>query len=483
VAALVLAVVALVFTVLTLTIVSLHRQTNERRDAQRALVAANRLQKSVLDLETGARAFLITRRVTFLEPWRAARDRFPTEIRRLETSVTAITGEGAADPVLARRIGARVESYFYDHSLPLVLRVQSRRLGMSVADAEVGEGKARVDEMRVLFARLLALEAARADREQADAGRQERRASVLGVGGLALILATVVGGIAYLARTVTRPVIRVAEAASALAAGRLERDETVSAYNGKGAREVVSLTKSFDAMAEVVRTQRERLEDHNALLERRVSERTSDLEQARYEALLMLAVAAEFRDDDTHRHTQRVARNAARLGQLLGLGEETTELLRVAAPLHDVGKIGIPDSIMLKPGRLTVAEFEMMKQHVAIGTSILGASTEPLFHIAAEIARTHHERWDGSGYLEGLKGEEIPLAGRIVAVVDVFDALTHARPYKEAWPVDRALEEIRAGAGSHFDPAVVAALEQIDPAELTADAAERAADPISPPSD
>jgi response regulator RpfG family c-di-GMP phosphodiesterase/CHASE3 domain sensor protein len=483
VAALVLAVVALVFTVLTLTIVSLHRQTNERRDAQRALVAANRLQKSVLDLETGARAFLITRRVTFLEPWRAARDRFPTEIRRLETSVTAITGEGAADPVLARRIGARVESYFYDHSLPLVLRVQSRRLGMSVADAEVGEGKARVDEMRVLFARLLALEAARADREQADAGRQERRAIVLGVGGLALILATVVGGIAYLARTVTRPVIRVAEAASALAAGRLERDETVSAYNGKGAREVVSLTKSFDAMAEVVRTQRERLEDHNALLERRVSERTSDLEQARYEALLMLAVAAEFRDDDTHRHTQRVARNAARLGQLLGLGEETTELLRVAAPLHDVGKIGIPDSIMLKPGRLTVAEFEMMKQHVAIGTSILGASTEPLFHIAAEIARTHHERWDGSGYLEGLKGEEIPLAGRIVAVVDVFDALTHARPYKEAWPVDRALEEIRAGAGSHFDPAVVAALEQIDPAELTADAAERAADPISPPSD
>jgi putative two-component system response regulator len=223
-------------------------------------------------------------------------------------------------------------------------------------------------------------------------------------------------------------------------------------------------------MADVVRVQRERLQAENALLERRVLERTADLEQARYEALLMLAVAAEYRDEDTHRHTQRVGRNAAFVADRLGLSAESVELIRAAAPLHDVGKIGVSDSIVLKPDRLTPTEAEVMRRHVMIGASILGASAQPLFHVASEIALTHHERWDGSGYLHGLSGEDIPLAGRIVAVIDVFDALTHSRPYKDPWPVERALEEIRCRAGSHFDPDVVAAFEAIDTGLLLADA-------------
>jgi CHASE3 domain sensor protein len=473
IAMLAVVVIVLVFALLAWTIVSMRRQTDERRNAQQVALAAHRLEKSVLDLETGERAFLITRQDSFLQPWRAARDRFPAESQRLQALVSSSVGEGAPDPALARRIGVRVDSYFFEYSLPLVLRLRAHRYGQDVIAAAVAEGKQRVDELRGLFNRLLGLETARTAHEQADANSFGTRALVLGIGGLLLVLAAVVGGLFYLARTVTRPVVRVAEAAGALARGELDRG--VSTDTTRAAREVVSLTESFDAMAEVVRDQRVRLEDHNALLERRVSARTAELEQARYEALLMLAIAAEYRDDDTHRHTQRVGRNAALLAQRLGLAEGTVDLLKAAAPLHDVGKIGISDTIMLKPGRLTPSEFETMKLHVTIGASILGTSAEPLFHIAAQIALTHHERWDGSGYLQGLAGEQIPLAGRIVAVVDVFDALIHARPYKEAWPVERAIEEIQRGAGSHFDPAVVAAFLTIDPGTFAADVAADAA--------
>ncbi len=163
---------------------------------------------------------------------------------------------------------------------------------------------------------------------------------MVGVGGLALILVVLIAGLGYLARTVTRPVVRVAEAARNLAAGRRERHERVSCDNSHAVREVRSLTESFDAMAEVVRDQRERLQAQNAVLERRVRERTADLERAHREALLMLAVAAEYRDEDTYRHTQRVGRNSALLAEHLGLSAESIELIEAAAPLHDVGKSG-----------------------------------------------------------------------------------------------------------------------------------------------
>jgi HD-GYP domain-containing protein (c-di-GMP phosphodiesterase class II)/CHASE3 domain sensor protein len=452
-------VVVAVFVVLSSAISNLQRQTSERREALRVRLAADALQTSVLDMETGLRAFLITRDERFLEPWRHARDRLGGEKRRLLLLMSRPGDGGAAGRALARRIANDVDRYFHVHSLPLVRRVRGRRLDQRTLAAEVSEGKARVDRLRGMFARLRAGQAARTADRDAAAARAGRRAVALGVGGLVVILAVLGGGVVYLARTVTRPVVRVADAASALAAGRQER---VSPAHRRVAREVRSLTECFDAMAEVVRAQSDRLRAENALLERRVLERTADLEQARYEALLMLAVAAEYRDEETHRHTQRVGRNAAFVADRLGLSEESVQLIRAAAPLHDVGKIGVSDTIMMKPARLTPNEFEAMRQHVRIGASILGSSSQPLFHVASEIALTHHEHWDGNGYLHGLSGEQIPLAGRIVAVIDVFDALTHSRPYKEAWPVDRALEEIRSHAGTHFDPEVVEAFVAID---------------------
>jgi HD-GYP domain-containing protein (c-di-GMP phosphodiesterase class II)/CHASE3 domain sensor protein len=459
-------IVVLVFVVLAGAISDLQRQTDERRQSLGVRLAADALQKSVLDMETGMRAFLIMRGERFLDPWRQARTRLAHEKRRLLMHVSGPRHGGTASYALAQRIADRVDAYVFGYAVPLVRRQRARPLDRRTLAAELSEGKARVDQLRGLFDRLLAREAARTAGEDAAAARAGRLAVGFGMGGLMLILAVLAGGVAYLASTVTKPVKRVAEAATALAAGRPQR---VSGGDGRVAREVRSLTESFDAMAVIVRDQHERLQAENALLERRVLERTADLEQARYEALLMLAVAAEYRDEDTHRHTQRVGRNAAFVAHRLGLSEESIDLIRAAAPLHDVGKIGVSDSIICKPARLTPRELQAMREHVRIGASILGSSSQPLFHVASEIALTHHERWDGSGYLHGLTGDEIPLAGRIVAVIDVFDALTHSRPYKEAWPVERAYEEIRRHAGSHFDPDVVAAFEAIDTELLLAE--------------
>jgi putative two-component system response regulator len=170
-----------------------------------------------------------------------------------------------------------------------------------------------------------------------------------------------------------------------------------------------------------------------------------------------LALAAEYRDDDTFEHTERVGALAAAVAEELGLDVEDIEVLRLAAPLHDVGKIGIPDAILLKPGKLTPEEYDVMKTHTVLGARLLTGSGAPVLELGCRIAETHHERWDGNGYPNALGGEEIPLAGRIVAVADVFDALTHERPYKDAWPEEDALAEIAQGAGGQFDPLVVAA--------------------------
>jgi putative two-component system response regulator len=175
---------------------------------------------------------------------------------------------------------------------------------------------------------------------------------------------------------------------------------------------------------------------------------------------------AEYHDYETHNHTRRVGFTAARIARTLGLSGRFVDLIRQAAPLHDVGKVGISDTILLKPGRLTAEERAAMMRHVEIGARILEPARSPVLRAAAEIARTHHERWDGTGYLLGLEGEEIPLAGRITAVADVFDALTHERPYKPAWTIEHALQEIASQAGRHFDPHVVEAFLNIEPSEL-----------------
>ena len=206
-----------------------------------------------------------------------------------------------------------------------------------------------------------------------------------------------------------------------------------------------------------------RLREYNTLLEDRVVDRTRELEAARLEILDRLARAAEYRDDDTGQHTQRVGRVAARLAQILGEPLDWIELIRRAAPLHDIGKIGIPNAILLKRGRLTDHERAVMQDHTRIGTDILSGSRFPILQLAQEIAYVHHEHWDGGGYPEGIAGQEIPLSGRIVAVADVFDSLTHERPYKGAWSVKEALDELKACSGSHFDPDVVEAMLRIAP--------------------
>ena len=217
----------------------------------------------------------------------------------------------------------------------------------------------------------------------------------------------------------------------------------------------------------------QQLRSVNAQLEARVSQRTRelerinlDLQEAQTEALEKLAQAAEFRDDDTGDHIRRVGNCAEKLALQLGFPAHEAQLIGRAAPLHDIGKIAISDAILLKPGKLTDEEFGIMKTHALMGAALLSHSRSPLMQRAEIIARTHHERFDGTGYPARLAGDNIPLEGRIAAVIDVFDALTHERPYKAAWPIADALAEIQKSAGSHFDPRVVEAFCQLNHADL-----------------
>ena len=228
------------------------------------------------------------------------------------------------------------------------------------------------------------------------------------------------------------------------------------------------LTKPFDTTEVLLRIRNllrtrflnRRLLEANSALEARVRERTLNLEESRQEALEHLARAAEFRDDVTGQHTYRVGRLAAATAAELGWDDVACSLMFAAAPLHDIGKIGIPDTILLKKGPLTPEEFDVMKRHTTIGAAILAGSRAPVFVLAHEIVLTHHERWDGTGYPAGLAGGAIPMAGRIVCAADVDDALPHERPYKHAMPAADALDLINEDSGRHFDPAVVAALNR-----------------------
>ncbi|GAB7079330.1 response regulator [Megalodesulfovibrio paquesii] len=200
---------------------------------------------------------------------------------------------------------------------------------------------------------------------------------------------------------------------------------------------------------------RRALSRQNSELEHRVRERTRELEHNYRDTLLRLGMAAEYRDNDTGQHIRRIREFTSLLARKSGCSPKEAEDMGLAATMHDIGKIGIPDAILLKPGKLDAAEWKIMQTHSRIGADILASSNSPLLNLSPTIALTHHERWDGTGYPQGLAGESIPLAGRIVGLVDVFDALTSNRPYKAAWSVTEAAAAIRKERGSHFDPALV----------------------------
>lgn len=204
-----------------------------------------------------------------------------------------------------------------------------------------------------------------------------------------------------------------------------------------------------------LRETRAQLERQAASLAQDVARATQEIADREQETINRLVRAAEFRDGDTGLHIVRMGHYAALLGRTMGLSAEEQRLLLLATPMHDVGKVATPDSILLKKGPLTDSEWEIMRQHARKGYEILAGSTSKVLILAAQIALRHHEKWDGSGYPDHLRGTNIPLAARICAIGDVFDALTSKRPYKRAWSVEDAFKELRARAGSHFDPLLV----------------------------
>jgi putative two-component system response regulator len=210
--------------------------------------------------------------------------------------------------------------------------------------------------------------------------------------------------------------------------------------------------------------------ERSRLLEEELQAGSRDLEAARIEILERLAIAAEYRDDETQEHAYRVGRNAALIAERIGCATHEVQLIRRAAVLHDIGKIGVSDAILRKRGPLTAKERTSMHEHTTIGASILSGSDSPVLRLGERISRSHHERWDGAGYPDGRATDETPLASRIVGVADVFDALVNDRPYKRAWPIDRARGEIAACAGAQFDPELVEAFLAIDSSQLVAPA-------------
>lgn len=217
---------------------------------------------------------------------------------------------------------------------------------------------------------------------------------------------------------------------------------------------VAELSQRLRNLLEIQISYRDR-QQQARVLEEKVRERTRELEETQREILHRLAMAGEFRDNETGNHVHRVSHTASALALAAGLDETVADLIFCASPMHDVGKIGIPDHILLRPGRLDGEDLAIMRRHVEIGGDILGGHAAPVMQMAYRIAMGHHERWDGCGYPQGVAGEAIPIEARLVAICDVFDALLSVRPYKPAWPLGDAVAYLREQSGKHFDPRLV----------------------------
>lgn len=243
--------------------------------------------------------------------------------------------------------------------------------------------------------------------------------------------------------------------------------ETRSQALSSGAKDF--LIKPFDRSEALLRIRNilevrllhKQVKEQNERLEEQVKERTKQLEDSRRDVIQRLGLAAEYKDNETGNHVIRMSKFSQLLALEAGLSAREANVILDAAPMHDVGKIGIPDRVLLKPGKLDADEWAIMQTHVTIGAEILSGGESELMVMAKSIALSHHEKWDGTGYPAGLSGKNIPIEGRICALCDVFDALTSERPYKKAWPIDKAMALIKEQSGQHFDPDLVIAFERI----------------------
>ncbi|MGL1894512.1 MAG: response regulator [Spirochaetaceae bacterium] len=242
------------------------------------------------------------------------------------------------------------------------------------------------------------------------------------------------------------------------------KDEDVDEETGFGLGAVDYIAKPVRPAVVLARVKTHLLiNDQKKHLEDIVKERTNELENTRLKIIRRLAKAGEFKDNETGMHVIRMSKYAQLLAKKIGMSDEESKLLLNVAPMHDIGKIGIPDHILLKKGPLDAEEWNIMKKHAQIGYDILGEADADIISEAKNCAITHHEKWDGSGYPNGIKGEDIPIYGRIVGVSDVFDALTSERPYKKAWSVEKALELLIQEKGKHFDPDLIDKFLEIIP--------------------
>jgi HD-GYP domain-containing protein (c-di-GMP phosphodiesterase class II) len=452
------ACVAVVFLALLSSMAGLQKASDRQQIAAQEVASAGDAQRKALEMDNAVRGFILTHESGLLARYYTLSAGFAVEMKGLILAERSAGGIQDPPTVLIAR---QMHRYEQGYAGPLLRLAAARQLSARALRDAAAAGQRRMDALDLVFERQTALSSGDALRGGVIARAQSvstRRYVIFGSAGLLLLIAAFV---LALRRGIALPLGRLRTAAEHLARGdrgaRMPRARL---------RELDDVSRSFDGMADALTAGRDALVHQNGHLEQRVRERTRDLEAARVEILTRLARAAEFRDNATREHTDRVARTAGLLGRILGLTVAEIDLLMLAAPLHDIGKIGIPDAVLLKPGKLTGEEFAVMKTHAQLGAEMLAGSDSPVLQLGAQIALNHHERWDGTGYPQRLHGEQIPLAARIVAVADVFDALTQQRPYKPPWSLLEAVKEITEHSGHQFDPRVVDALHQIDNGQL-----------------